>query len=84
MDKFGFRHDMKNFNDFFFMGENPKLYPCKKTNIYPKKMNRVYLRECIYNLEEKAICGCMAKEEWKSIYNRFKYDFELWDGNDLL
>ena len=43
-------------------------------------MNDTYLRECLYNLEEKAICKGMSKEEWQKIYDKFKDFTDLWEG----
>lgn len=40
--------------------------------------NDIYLRECLYNLEEKAMCGGLSKEEWRIIYNRYNKYFDLW------
>lgn len=34
--------------------------------------NDVYLRECLYNLEEKYICGGISQEEWNEIYKAYK------------
>lgn len=48
-------------------------------NTYTEHNNR-YLRECLYNLEEKAIRGIISNEEWKIIYNKFKNFTELWEG----
>lgn len=45
--------------------------------------NGIYLRECLYNLEEKAMCGGMTKEEWDKIYNNFKDFTPLWNGEKL-
>lgn len=46
---------------------------------YPEHNDR-YLKECLYNLEEKAICGIISKEEWSKIYNKFKDFTDLWSG----
>ena len=42
--------------------------------------NDIYLRECLYNLEEKAMCGGIPLNEWKIIYDQYKNKFELWSG----
>lgn len=55
--------------------------PIKKIFYYPEH-NDIYLRQCLYNLEEKAIRGIISKEEWLIIYNKFKYDFNLWNGEE--
>ena len=31
-----------------------------------------YLRQCLYNLQEKYDCGGITEEEWNLIYNKFK------------
>lgn len=48
---------------------------------YPEHNDR-YLRECLYNLEEKATRGIITKEEWQKIYNKYKDKFDLWDGEE--
>lgn len=48
---------------------------------YPEHNDR-YLRECLYNLEEKAIRGIIREEEWQKIYNKYKDKFDLWDGEE--
>ena len=45
--------------------------------------NKRYLRECIYNLEEKVLCGGIPYEEWKPIYKRYKNKFDLYGKIDL-
>lgn len=42
--------------------------------------NNTYLRQCLYNLEEKAICGGMEADEWQLIYKAFKDFTPLWCG----
>ena len=56
-------------------------YDFEKKNIYPEHNDR-YLRECLYNLEEKATRGIINKEEWQKIYNKYKDKFDLWDGEE--
>lgn len=46
--------------------------------IFPDWHNGIYLRQCLYNLEEKAICGGISAEEWDRIYNKFKDFTPLW------
>lgn len=52
------------------------------TITFMNKMNERYLRQCLYNLEEKAMCGGMTKEEWKKIYDKYKDRFVLWEGDE--
>ena len=49
-------------------------------NVFPNWHDDIYLRECLYNLEEKAICGGIPAEEWQLIYERFKDFTPLWNG----
>ncbi len=41
-------------------------------NIYQNWHNEIYLRQCLYNLEEKYSCGLITQDEWNIIYNQFK------------
>lgn len=50
--------------------------------IYPNWHNDTYLRQCLYNLEEKAICGGIPADEWEVIYNEFKDFTPLWHKED--
>lgn len=38
--------------------------------------NDIYLRQCLYNLEEKYICGGISNEEWQRICAKFP-EYEL-------
>ena len=49
-------------------------------NIFPNWHNDRYLRECLYNLEEKAICNGINKQEWDIIVERYGDKFDLWKG----
>ena len=50
--------------------------------IFANWHTNTYLRECLYNLEEKAMCGGLSKEEWRIIYNKYNKYFDLWNGED--
>ncbi len=43
-----------------------------ESELFPKWHDDIYLRQCLYNLEEKFICGGINQEEWDKIYNAFK------------
>jgi uncharacterized protein (TIGR02328 family) len=43
-----------------------------QTEIYPVKMDAVYLNICYYNLYEKYLCGGIKQEDWDKIY------WEMW------
>ena len=60
--------------DFCFQNGNAKFN-------YPEHDNR-YLSQCLYNLEEKAVRGIISKEEWLKIYNKFEFEFDLWNGEE--
>lgn len=47
---------------------------------YPEHNDR-YLKQCLYNLEEKATRNIITKEEWLKIYNKFKDFTDLWNGD---
>lgn len=55
-----------------------RYYPTK--NYIFKEDNDRYLKQCLYNLEEKATRNIILKEEWLKIYNEFKDFTDLWDG----
>ena len=46
-----------------------------------KEHNNRYLRQCLYNLEEKATRNIISKGEWLKIYNNFKDFTDLWNGD---
>lgn len=46
---------------------------------YPEHNDR-YLRENLYNLEEKFSRGIISKEEWQKIYDKFASFTKLWEG----
>ena len=45
--------------------------------IFPGWHNDIYLRECLYNLEEKFNCGGIGDAEWKMILGKFGDKFDL-------
>lgn len=49
-------------------------------NLYPEH-NNYYLRQCLYNLEEKTMRGIISKDEWQKIYDEFKDFIDLWNYN---
>ena len=89
-DKRGYKiRNVDNYKHYFAdVAENAlRMYGILHTvfiysQIYPKKMDEKYLRQCLYNLEEKAMCGGITKEEWKKIYNKYKDRFVLWEGDE--
>lgn len=57
--------------------ENSAKKDLHKLYDYPEH-DKIYLRECLYNLEEKARRGIISKDEWKKIYDKFSNEFDLW------
>ncbi|HBH2946574.1 TPA: hypothetical protein KRQ56_003775, partial [Clostridioides difficile] len=43
--------------------------------------NKMYLKQCLYNLEEKATCGGIPINEWNILLCKYSKDYELWSGN---
>ena len=69
---------LDNYNTYF-EGIQAPVYIAPQ-NLFDGKMEDRYLRQCVYNLEEKAQCGGISKDEWIKIYDKFKDTFELWNG----
>ena len=45
--------------------------------IFPDWHNERYLKQCLFNLQEKYDCGGISKEEWKVIEDKFGYLLEI-------
>ena len=52
-----------------------ELQELKDLSYYPEHNNR-YLKQCYYNLQEKADRGIVTKEEWQKIEDLFKSKVE--------
>ena len=50
--------------------------------LFEKWHDERYLRECLFNLEEKAMCNGIPRNEWKVIYDKFGKEFDLWEGEN--
>lgn len=68
-----------NFSKNVFVVHNLNL-----GNLYRDWHNEIYLKQCIYNLEEKAMCGGISMNEWDILLCKYGDDYELWHGNNLL
>jgi uncharacterized protein (TIGR02328 family) len=51
-----------------------KVYPTNK--LYKLWHNERYLKQCLFNLQEKFDCGGISKDEWKVIEDKFGYLME--------
>lgn len=67
MEKRGYKFNTKNFDVYFEYTFVTKEFKC-----FENKMNERYLKQCLYNLQEKFDCGGITKDEWDKIYNKFK------------
>ena len=48
------------------------MFDCNSLYLY--WMNDRYLKQCLYNLQEKYDCGGISNEEWKRIYNNKEFN----------
>ena len=77
------KNEMKNKGYKCDVSRFTKWLNWKKFNIYPSDIfedwhNERYLRQCLFNLEEKAICGGIPLNEWNVIYSKFGEEYDLW------
>lgn len=49
----------------------PSAIPSNIWEIFPKWHNDRYLRQCLFNLQEKHDCGAISGKEWEIIEKRF-------------
>lgn len=86
MRKRGYKVSDKSLINFTKNQPNFNLYRCIMLRIsiplYLDWHNKRYLRECLFNLEEKAMCNGIPKNEWKIIYDKFGKEFDLWEGEN--
>lgn len=62
-----------NFDNFdnYFADLPYKSIANNKDIIFKEKMNERYLKQCLYNLQEKYDCGGISQEEWQKIEDKF-------------
>ena len=53
---------------------------CDGRELFEGWHDDIYLRECLYNVEEKARAGAIPADEWRVIYEHFKGFTPLWEG----
>ena len=72
MVKRGYKCDTKNFKKRYSMTmETAKCVSIPYNAIFKNKMNERYLKQCLYNLQEKYDCGGISQEEWQKIEDKF-------------
>ena len=84
-DKRGYRTTStakNNFNNNLKIIEANQNIDDKWDRLFEDWHNDIYLRECLYNLEEKAMCGGITSDEWAVIYNKYNKYFDLWNGEN--
>ena len=64
----GYKADYYKFEDWIREPAEDEQIP-SEDELFEGWHNGRYLRQCLYNLEEKADCGAIPREEWKTIVN---------------
>lgn len=78
MEYRGYRCDFSRLDRYL---ETMNAAPLKNgEQIFPDWHDDIYLRENLYNLEEKFRAGGIPADEWQRIYDRFKGFTPLWEG----
>lgn len=70
MGKRGYKHNGQNIHLYF--GDINKIDPVVHEDLFKEKMNDRYLKQCLFNLEEKHDCGGINNDEWNIIKEHFK------------
>ena len=71
-----------NFSRFANHIQHVIIKPVKASELFDGWHNDRYLRQCLYNLEEKAICGGIPADEWQKIYDVYGKKIDLWNGKE--
>ena len=71
MRKRNYKTNMNKFEKYF-NGENGEVQIQSTGQVFKDWHNTRYLRQCLYNLQEKYDCGGMSDKEWSIIYNKFE------------
>lgn len=71
-------YKIKSFDNYntYFKGVQAPVY-IADCNLFNGKMGYRYLRQCLYNLQEKFDANGISEDEWLRIYNKFKNRLEL-------
>ena len=80
MEYRGYKCDLSRFYKYFATKDIVVPLRTDGEQIFPEWHNDIYLRECLYNLEEKFRAGGIPADEWQIIYDRFKDFTPLWEG----
>lgn len=66
----GYKIKLDNFQEYFKEYQQ-LLYKSISSPPFQNKMTDRYLKQCLYNLQEKYDCGGITQEEWDLIYEKF-------------
>lgn len=80
MEYRGYKCDSSRFYKYFATKDIVVPLRIDGERIFPDWHNDIYLRENLYNLEEKFRAGGIPADEWQVIYDRFKDFTPLWCG----
>lgn len=70
MRKRGYKVNSDNFCKYFDTNNTPWILN-ENNGTFKEKMNERYLKQCLYNLQEKYDCGGISQEEWQKIEDKF-------------
>ena len=63
------KYNQKYYTEIFDFCDNEMDYENRQRLVYYPEHNDRYLKQCYYNLEEKADRGIISEEEWEPIQN---------------
>ena len=74
LDRRNYKYNTDNFVNYFYpdIRYSVNFKELDYKDIYKKKMTKRYLKQCLYNLQEKYDCGGISTKEWKLITDNFK------------
>lgn len=67
MKRRGYKCDVERFTHYFTFPHETNIAPIE--DIYIGWHNDRYLKQCVFNLQEKYDCGGLTVDEWKNILN---------------
>ena len=76
MTKRKYKVNQKSWDEFcnnLEISEKKFYKPYKVIIIFENWHNERYLKQCLFNLQEKFDCGGISKDEWKIIEDKFGY-----------
>ena len=59
--------------DRFLQHRPQPIKGCRHEEMFKDWHNARYLRQCLYNLQEKADCGAIPEEEWEDITDKWPW-----------